>query len=67
MFLSLENEFDDQSPLKLEDKLPTHLTLSQQQQLMELKEDFKDVFQDVQGRTDVVTHDIPAGDAQPVW
>ena len=33
---------------------------------MELKEDFKDVFQDVPGRTDVVTHDIPTGDARPV-
>ena len=43
VFLSLENEFADQSPLELEDKLPTHLTLSQQQRLMELKEDFKDV------------------------
>ena len=66
VFLSLENEFDDQSPLELEHKLPTHLTLSQQQQLMELKEDFKDVFQDVPGRRDVVTHDIPTGDARPV-
>ena len=66
VFLSLENEFDDQYPLELEDKLPTHLTLSQQQQLMELKENFKDIFQDVPGRTDVVTHDIPTGDAQPV-
>ena len=33
---------------------------------MELKENFKDVFQDVPGRTDVVTHDIPTGDARPV-
>ena len=66
VFLSLENEFDDQYPLELEDKLPTHLTLSQQQQLVELKENFKDVFQDVPGRTDVVTHDIPTGDARPV-
>ena len=66
VFLSLENEFDDQSSLELEDKFPTHLTLSQQQQIMELKEDFKDVFQEVLGRTDVVTHDIPTGDARPV-
>ena len=66
VFLLLENEFDDRSPLELEDKLPTHLTLSQQQQLMELKEDFKDVFQDVPGRTDVVTHEVPTGVARPV-
>ena len=66
VFLSLENEFDNLSPLEPEDKLPTHLTLSQQQQLMELKEDFKDAFQDVPGRTDVVTHDIPTVDARPV-
>ena len=33
---------------------------------MKLKEDFKYVFQDVPGRTDVVTHDIPTGDAWPV-
>ena len=33
---------------------------------MELKEDFKDVFQDVPGRTDMVNHDIPTGDGQPV-
>ena len=66
VFLSLENEFDDQSPLELEDKLPTHLNLSQQQQLMELKEDFRDVLLDVLGRTDVVTHAIRTGDAQLV-
>ena len=66
VFLSLENKFDNQSSLELEDKLPTHLTLSNQQQLMELREDFKDVFQDVPGRTDVVTHDIPTGEARPV-
>ena len=63
VFLSLENKFDDQSSLELEDKLPTHLTLSQQQQLMELKDDFKNIFQDVPGRTDEVTHDIPTGDS----
>ena len=28
VFLSLENEFDGQSPLELEDKYPTNLTLS---------------------------------------
>ena len=33
---------------------------------MELKEDFKDVFQDVPGRTDVVTHDVHTGVARPV-
>ena len=66
VFLSLENEFDDQFPLELEEKFPTHLTLSQQQQLIELKEDFKDVHQDVPGRTDAVTHDISTGDALPV-
>ena len=66
VFGTLKNEFDDQSPLELEDKLPTHFNLSQQQQLMELKEDFKDFLQDVPGRTDVVTYDIRTRDTLPV-
>ena len=42
------------------------LSIMQNTQLTHLKEDYKDVIQDIPGRTCLVHHDIPIGDSPPI-
>ena len=65
VFLAEDQEVDDLFYMNKQMK-SNALSLMQNTQLTCLKEDYKNVIQDIPGRTCLVHHDIPTGDSPPI-
>ena len=65
VFLAEDQEVDDLFNMNKQTKSNT-LFLMQNTQLTRLKEDYKDIIQDIPGRTCLVHHDIRTGDSPPI-
>ena len=65
VFLSEDQEVDDLFNMNKQTK-SNALSFMQRTQLTHLKEVYKDVIQDIPGRTCLVHHDIRTGDSPPI-
>ena len=67
VFLAKDQKVDDLFDMNKQTKSNAlSLSLMQNTQFTHLKENYKDVIQDVPGRTYLVHHDIPTGDSSPI-
>ena len=64
--LSETTKLSDSDVLRTMDSKLSHLQLSQRQDVLDLVNEYAQLFPDIPSRTDMISHDVDIGDASPI-